>query len=551
MFPEEFVRLLPSVEKPSRYIDGEWNARRKDLDQARTRIALLFPDLYEAAAARPDFNIAYQLINESPGLAADRLFCPGPDMEERLKGAGLPLVGMESGTPLREFDLILALIPDITLAPNMLACLDCGGVPICARDRRAQGPRLICLLTDAASQQPLVEFSDAIGVGEVEPLVQAVIRAASEKDGIMEILAADGSFFVGGLGGEAPGKLARRTSGGLARALDLDSAPFPCKPVVPFAHLEPDRASLEMRRGGAASALAASRGPVRERGVENLIEAGARLIFETGYAELELTTGDLRPHSCFVEILEGLASELNSMRVALRAESLAFERLAEDQADALFETGQEWVSLYPVSGSQRLRALAGAVDESPRLVGAAQRAGRFGFVGLSLRFIIGLPGEDEEEIKQSADLAVALKECFRHAARKDSRGRLRVRAHLDCFAPAPGTPFEREEQLAPEELSRRQELFVSNLPDRKMRVRREPPQRAFARTCLNRAGESGAGILKAVWESGVRACLRSAPEAWEGWERAIERAGLDGRQIACRKIPEGESLPWAGQFSAG
>jgi len=540
MLPEELVRLLPTVEKPSRYIDGEWNARRRGLDGARTKIALLFPDFYEAGAARPDFNISYQLINESSGVAADRFFCPGPDMEAKLKGSGLPLLGIESGRPLRDFDLVVALVPDIILAPNMLACLDCGCMPICARDRIAQDPRLICLLSDHANPQPLVEFSDAVGLGEVEPLVKAVIRAAAEKDGIVETLAADGSFVVRGLESSLPVEP--------ACASDFNSGPFPCKPVVPFAQLEPYRAFLEMRRGGAGSALVPSKGPVRERSVESLIESGARLIFETGYAELELTSGDLRPHSGFVEVLEGLSSELGSMRVALRAEGLAFEHLAEDQADALFETGQQWVSLYPVSGNERLREIAGAVDES-RLLAAAQRAGRFGFVGLSLRFVIGLPGEGEEEIKQSAALAVALKESLQHALPRDKKGRLRVSVHLDCFAPAPGTPFEREEQPAPEELSRRQELFVSNLPDRKMRVRRQPLQRAFARTCLNRAGESGACILKAVWESGARVSPLGGPEVWEAWERAIERAGLNGRRLACRKIPECESLPWAGVFS--
>jgi hypothetical protein len=542
MSREELARLLPLVEKPSRYIDGEWNAQRKDLDQAHRRIALLFPDLYEAGAAHPEFNRACQLINESPVLAADRFFCPAPDMEEKLKDAGLALMGIESGRSLRDFDLIVALIPDITLAPNMLTCLDCGGVPICARERKAGDPQLVCLLTDVCSPLPLAEFSDAVGLGEVEPLVDAVVRAAGQKDGFIEAIAAHGSFLVPGL--ESSAAVAA------ARIPDLDAAPSPCRPIVPFAQLEPDRAILEMRRGGGESALVPGKGPVRERSVERLVELGARLIFETGYEEIELTSGDRRPHSRLVELLEGLSSELNGMRVALRAETLAFEHLAEDEADALLETGQERVSLYPVSGCQRLRDLAGAAGES-RLIAAAQRAGRFGFVGLSLHFVIGLPGETEEDIKQSAALAAALKEALRQALPGEKKGRLHVVAYLELFGPAPGTPFEREEQMPPEELSRRHDLFRASLSDKRVRVFCQPPHLAFARTCLNRAGDMAGDILRHLWDSGARVFISRAAQTWEAWDSAVGKAGLDACRLVCRRIPECEPLPWAGVFLTG
>jgi hypothetical protein len=75
-------RLLARVEKPARYIGGEWNSIVKE--RADVRFALLFPDVYEIGMSHLGSRILYHVLNGEEGVACERAFAPWPDMERAL-----------------------------------------------------------------------------------------------------------------------------------------------------------------------------------------------------------------------------------------------------------------------------------------------------------------------------------------------------------------------------------------------------------------------------------------------------------------------------------
>ncbi|RME48536.1 MAG: B12-binding domain-containing radical SAM protein, partial [Caldilineae bacterium] len=99
-------RLLATVQKPARYIGGEYNSVVKDWDAIPTRIALAFPDVYDLGMSNLGLAILYHLLNEQPDVLAERVFVPWPDMEAAMRDAGMPLYSLETRHALRDFDLL-------------------------------------------------------------------------------------------------------------------------------------------------------------------------------------------------------------------------------------------------------------------------------------------------------------------------------------------------------------------------------------------------------------------------------------------------------------
>ncbi len=135
--------ILPRVEKPIRYVGGEWNVASKDPDRIRTRIALCFPDVYEIGMSHLGLKILYELLNRPEHWSAERCYCPWPDMEAELRASGLPLASLESFTPLSAFDIVgFSLQYEMTYT-NVLTMLDTGGIPIRSEDRTVEHPLVI------------------------------------------------------------------------------------------------------------------------------------------------------------------------------------------------------------------------------------------------------------------------------------------------------------------------------------------------------------------------------------------------------------------------
>src|ERR1019366_1790934 len=160
-----FVHL---VQKPARYLGGEFGARRKAWDGVEARVCLAFPDVYDIGMSHLGFKILYKILNDDPRTLAERAYAPWIDMEAELRKRGLPLVSSESARPLRDFDVVgFSLQFELTYT-NVLLMLDLGGIPLRAEARGEDDPLVIAGGPTATHPEPLAPFLDAVVIGDGE-----------------------------------------------------------------------------------------------------------------------------------------------------------------------------------------------------------------------------------------------------------------------------------------------------------------------------------------------------------------------------------------------
>src|SRR3984885_15158416 len=178
-----FVHL---VQKPARYLGGEFGARTKAWDTVEARGCLAFPDVYDIGMSHLGFKILYKILNDDPRTLAERAYAPWIDMEAQLRARGLPLVSCETARPLRDFDVVgFSLQFELTYT-NVLAMLDLGGIALRAEDRGEDAPLVLAGGPSATHPEPLAPFLDAVAIGDGEELATVVALAwtASKRAGI-------------------------------------------------------------------------------------------------------------------------------------------------------------------------------------------------------------------------------------------------------------------------------------------------------------------------------------------------------------------------------
>ena len=170
-------RLLFQVEKPGRYVGGEHNQIRKPWDSVDTRVALIFPDIYDLGQPNLGLAILYDILNQQPDVLAERAFAPWVDMEAQLRENRLPLFSLESKTPLNQFDILAFTLPYEQIYTNVLNILDLAGIPLLAKDRGPEHPLIIAGGQACYNPEPMADFFDAFGIGEGEELILDFTRA--------------------------------------------------------------------------------------------------------------------------------------------------------------------------------------------------------------------------------------------------------------------------------------------------------------------------------------------------------------------------------------
>ena len=137
-------RILPLVQKPARYIGGELNSVIKNKDEVDIRFAFCFPDSYEIGMSHLGMKILYSIANNRADTWCERVFAPWDDMEEQMRKNGIPLYALESGDPVKDFDIIGFTLQYELCYTNVLNMLDLAGLPVKAKDRHSLSPIVMC-----------------------------------------------------------------------------------------------------------------------------------------------------------------------------------------------------------------------------------------------------------------------------------------------------------------------------------------------------------------------------------------------------------------------
>jgi radical SAM family uncharacterized protein len=550
--------LLARVERPTRYLDGEWGTRFDF--EAPYRVALVYPDVYEVGMANQALQILYSVLNTEPTVACDRAFLPWKDMADAMRAAAVPLFGLESCEPLGSFDLVGITLPYELTYTNVLEALDLAGIALYAADRAEGAPLVIGGGPCAYNPEPVAPFFDAILIGDGEEAVVEIVAAhcaaiaagGSRAEAVASLATIEGVYVPSihvPSGTRAAAPLVRKRL-----ISDLDAHRSPVCPVVPYMDVVHDRVALEVLRGCARGCRFCQAGmvyrPVRERSADSIVRDAVAALTCTGYEEVSLTSLSTADHSELPDVLRRLSRRLEAGGISISVPSLRVDSFSPELARLLSGGRKTGLTFAPEAGTQRLRDVINKNVTQEQLLETTRKAFSSGWRRVKLYFMLGLPTETDDDIAGIGSLVARVLGVAREATPPAERGGIRVGVSVSTFVPKAHTPFQWEPQLSTEEVRRRQGLLRASMPRKGVELSWHDPDVSFLEGILARGGREVSAVVEGAWRRGARFDAWTDEFRLDRWTEALIEAGIDGASIANRERDIAEPLPWS-HLSAG
>ncbi|WP_052550574.1 TIGR03960 family B12-binding radical SAM protein [Enhygromyxa salina] len=563
-----YAAFLARMKKPGRYLGGEEQAIVKSHAELACRFVLAFPDLYEIGMSHLGTRIIYDLVNAADDLCCERAFSPWRDMEAELRERELPLVSLETYTPLREFDVVGVSLQYELSYSNVLLNLELGQVPLRSRDRSDADPIVIAGGPTATHPEPLADFIDLFLVGEAEELLPQLLRLIGqmrhEGRPRLEILAAAAQlpgmyvpmFFEVAVEprtelqvvvGRSPEGEAANAPLDIQRVFvrNLDDFKFPTRFPIPYAEAIFDRASVEITRGCTEGCRFCQAGmiyrPVRERKPEDIVAAVLEGTDAAGFNEASLTALSTADVSCIDPLIKALVPELAKRRVSLGIASLRAYGLNESMMDEIKKVGIDGLTFAPEAGTQRMRDVINKNVSDEDILASAKRMFERGYERMKMYFIMGLPTETDEDLAGIIETG----RMVRNVARELELARppaitLSVSQHV----PKPHTPFQWAAMDSMEDLETKVRLLRDMATRNKLAIKTHNVRESWLE-CLFARGDRRLGdVLETAYQNGARFDGWKEYFSFETWLDALETHAIRP-EIYTRTLPVGVPLPWS------
>ena len=558
-------RILPRVQKPARYVGGEYNAVMKDKAQVDLRFAFCFPDTYEIGMSNLGYRILYGVLNEMPGVWCERAFAPWTDMEAELRAAGLPLCALESGDPVGEFDVIGFSVGYEMAYTAMLNMLDLAGLPLRSEDRTALTPLVIAGGTAMYNAEPVADFIDMALIGEGEELLPEVVelcrrakaegwdkprllRAAAQIQGVYVPSLYDVDYKEDGTvraitaRDGAPEKVVKRV------VHHMDRAYYPAKTIVPSTEIVHDRVTLEVFRGCIRGCRFCQAGyvyrPVRCRSREQLARYGQEAIADSGYQEMTLSSLSTSDYPELVGLCDDLEEMCREKHVNLSLPSLRADNFSMELMGRLQRGRKAGLTFAPEAGTQRLRDAINKNLTEEDLTESLKTAFSGGWSAVKLYFMLGLPTETDEDVLGIAEMASHAVHTWREHASNKNRG-LRITVSTSWFVPKPFTAFQWEAQISRSEYERRVRLLREAITAKAVTYNWHDGDTSFLEAVLARGDRRLGRVLERACRKGARLDAWSDCFDLNRWLEAFAECGLDPAFYANRERTREEILPWS------
>ncbi len=559
---DPLARVLARVEKPGRYVGGEWNEVRKDPGRVRSKVVLAFPDVYEIGMSYLGQKILYGLLNRAPDVLAERVYAPWPDLERELRTAGLPLASLETGRPLREFDIVgFSLLYELNFS-NVLTVLDLGGIPLASADRGEADPLVVAGGPAVFNPEPVADFFDLVFLGDGEEGFLDIVRAAADlgrrgvarRERLRELARIPGVYVPSLYTAEpregsrlavprpadpaAPPSVRKRLARDFARSF------FPERIVVPNLRVVFDRVAVEAARGCPQNCrfcqAASLYFPHRPKDAGTVHRTAVRSLRQTGYEDASLSALSVGDHPRLGEMVGRLMEELDREKISLSLSSLRPGRLSRDLVSQILRVRKTGFTLVPEAGTERLRAVINKKLDEAEIRDALTFAFEGGWKLVKLYFMVGLPTETDEDLAGIVRLVGDASGLGRSILRSTPR----IHVSVSSFIPKPHTPFQwlgmdDEATLAAKQATLRAELRRW----RGVEVKTHPLATSLLEAVFSRGDRRLGRVLLEAWRRGARFDGwddKLDPAAWQG---AFEAAGVDRRDYL-GPLPVDAPLPW-------
>jgi len=557
--------FLLQVNKPARYIGGEWNVSRNDFSKAEIKFALCFPDLYEVGMSNLGLRILYGILNNAPGVCCERFFSCAEDMEKLLRAQGREIFSLESGKPLRAFDLIGFSLGSELNYTNVLSMLELGGLPLKAAERDSRHPLIIGGGPCALNPEPMHEFFDLFFIGEAEEAILELIDAwrrmkqeyisgkISKTDLLIELTRIEGVYAPSlyEVTYDREGKIERFVPKSQAVSAvvkkrvvaSLDTSFFPTEWLVPFIQIIHDRISIEIMRGcpnRCRFCQARSQYfPYRIRSVENVLGLADKAYLSTGYDEISLCGLSVSDYPGIQPLLQRLLAKFREKAVSISLPSIKARALTGELAELIATIKKTGLTFAPEAGTEKLRRILAKDFSEEEFFQALAQAYSAGYQHVKLYFMLGLPFEELADLDGIVEFSTRVSEL----RRKLNNSPAQVNLSVNAFIPKPHTPLAFCRMQGIEEIKERQAYLKARIKNRRLKVSFHDPHMSFVEGILSRGDRRLGSVILNAYSKGARFDAWGNYFSFQKWQNAFCEEKIDPGFYLRPRPPE-EILPW-------
>ncbi|WP_373112343.1 TIGR03960 family B12-binding radical SAM protein [Dorea formicigenerans] len=562
--------ILLKIEKPARYIGGEYNSVMKDPEKVDVRFAMCFPDVYEIGMSHLGIQILYDMFNRREDVWCERVYSPWVDLDKVMREEHIPLFALESQDPVKEFDFLGITIQYEMCYTNILQILDLSGIPLHAKERTEDDPIVIGGGPCTYNPEPIAEFFDMFYIGEGETVYDQLLdiykenkkKGGSRWDYLAKAAEVEGIYVPafydvtykedGTIDSFVPNHPNAKEKIKKQLVMDMSEAVYPENPVVPFIRATQDRVVLEIQRGCIRGCRFCQAGmlyrPTREKDVEVLKQYAYKMLKSTGHEEISLSSLSSSDYSQLKELVNFLIDEFKGKGINISLPSLRIDAFSLDVMERVQDIKKSSVTFAPEAGSQRMRNVINKGLTEEDILGGAGQAFDGGWNKVKLYFMLGLPTETEEDMKEIAVLADKIARRYYEIPKDQRNGKCQITASSSFFIPKPFTPFQWAPMYENTEYIARAAIvkhaFQDQLNRKSLKYNWHDAEVTVLEGILARGDRKVGKLIEEVYRLGAIYDSWSDQFDNDKWMQAFENTGIDIGFYNLRERYEDEVFPW-------